>query len=62
MWTAFCLSNTPFYPREQSMDRLEYVQDYQGTYLYANRYALPLGFMIPDIMEKRVAFEYGEPG
>lgn len=40
-----------FYPREQSMDRLEYVQDYQGTYLYANRYALPLGFMIPDIMK-----------
>ncbi len=40
-----------FYPREQNLERLEYVQDYQGTYLYANRYALPLGFMIPDIMK-----------
>lgn len=40
-----------FYPREQSLERLEYIQDYQGIYLYANRYTLPLGFMIPDIMK-----------
>ena len=50
-----------FYPREQSMDRLEYVQDYQGTYLYANRYALPLGFMIPDIMKNEWHLNMANP-
>ena len=50
-----------FYPREQSMDRLEYVQDYQGTYLYANRYTLPLGFMIPDIMKNEWHLNMANP-
>ena len=50
-----------FYPREQSMDRLEYVQAYQGTYLYANRYALPLGFMIPDIMKNEWHLNMANP-
>lgn len=40
-----------FYPEEQRNPRVEYIQDYRGVYLYANRYTLPLGFLIPDIME-----------
>ena len=50
-----------FYPKEQSLDRLEYIQDYQGTYLYANRYALPLGFMIPDIMKQEWHLNMANP-
>lgn len=50
-----------FYPEEQNLTRLEYIQDYQGTYLYANRYALPLGFMIPDIMKNEWHLNMANP-
>lgn len=40
-----------FYPEEQKNPNLDYVQDYHNVYLYANHYTLPLGFMIPDIVD-----------
>lgn len=50
-----------FYPEEQKNPRLDYMQDYRGVYLYANRYALPLGFMVPDIMENEWRLDMTNP-
>ena len=50
-----------FYPEEQRNPRVEYIQDYRGVYLYANRYTLPLGFLIPDIMENEWQLDMVNP-
>ena len=39
------------YPEAQTNNRLILNQNMGNTYLYENPYTLPLGFMIPDIME-----------